>query len=130
MELGKSMEKHNDVVVKLANHVITTVAKDSNLVFSPMSINVLLSLIAAGSNSVSKEQILSFLMSPSTDHLNALLPKTVSVVLADGSERSDLCLSAANGVWINKSFSLKPSFKELLENSYKATCSQVDFATN
>ncbi|VVB05102.1 unnamed protein product [Arabis nemorensis] len=128
MNLGKSMEKHNDVVVKLAKHVITTVAKDSNLVFSPTSINVLLSLIAAGSNSSSKEQILSFLMSPSTDHLNGILTKIVSIALSEGSERSDLCLSTANGVWINNSVPLKTYFKELLENSYKATCSQVDFA--
>ncbi|KFK39255.1 hypothetical protein AALP_AA3G220500 [Arabis alpina] len=122
------MEKHNDVVVKLAKHVITTVAKNSNLVFSPTSINVMLSLIAAGSNSVSKEQILSFLMSPSTDHLNAILTKIVSIALTDGNERSYLRLSTANGVWINNYVSLKTSFKELLENSYKATCSQVDFA--
>ncbi|KAG7567923.1 Serpin domain [Arabidopsis thaliana x Arabidopsis arenosa] len=122
MELGKSIENQNNVVVKLAKKVIDTMANGSNVVFSPMSINVLLSLIAAGSNSVTKEEILSFLMSPSTDHLNAVLAK-----MTDG-ERSDLCLSTANGVWINKSNSLQPSFKELLEKSYKATYSQVDFA--
>ncbi|MBW1279590.1 serpin family protein, partial [Escherichia coli] len=66
------MEKYNDVVVRLANHVIASAANGSNLVFSPMSINVLLSLIAAGSSSISKEQILSFLMSPSMNHLNAI----------------------------------------------------------
>ncbi|XP_010429663.1 PREDICTED: serpin-Z3-like [Camelina sativa] len=125
MESGKSIEKQNDVVVRLAKQVIDTVANGFNLVFSPTSINVLLSLIAAGSNSVTKEQILSFLMSPSTDHLNSALAKLTD----GGTERSDLCLSAANGVWMDKSVSLKPSFKELLENSYNATCSQVDFAT-
>jgi len=74
-----------------------------------------------------KNKILSFLNSPSTDHLTQVLAKIVSVALADGSERSDLRLSAANGVWIDKYLSLKPSFKDLLENSYKATCSHVDF---
>ncbi|CAH8341242.1 unnamed protein product [Eruca vesicaria subsp. sativa] len=127
MELGKAIEEHNNVVVRLAKHVIDTVAAGSNLVFSPMSINVLLSIIAAGSSAATREQILSFLMSPSTEHLNTVLTEIVSVALADGSERSDLCLSAANGVWVDQSISLKPSFKELLENSYKATCSQVDF---
>ncbi|CAD5319566.1 unnamed protein product [Arabidopsis thaliana] len=126
MELGKSIENQNNVVARLAKKVIETdVANGSNVVFSPMSINVLLSLIAAGSNPVTKEEILSFLMSPSTDHLNTVLAK-----IADGgTERSDLCLSTAHGVWIDKSSYLKPSFKELLENSYKASCSQVDFAT-
>ncbi|CAE6011755.1 unnamed protein product [Arabidopsis arenosa] len=124
MELGKSIENQNNVVVKLAKKVIDTMANGSNVVFSPMSINVLLSLIAAGSNSVTKEEILSFLMSPSTDHLNAVLAKMTD----GGTERSDLCLSTANGVWIDKSVSLQSSFKELLEKSYKATYSQVDFA--
>ncbi|KAG7572392.1 Serpin superfamily [Arabidopsis suecica] len=125
MDLGKSIENQNNVVVRLAKQVIDTIANGSNLVFSPTSINVLLSLIAAGSSPNTKEEILSFLMSPSTDHLNALLAK----ISDSGPERSDLCLSAANGVWVDKSVSLKSSFKELLENSYKATCSQVDFAT-
>lgn len=125
MELGKSIENQNDVVVRLTKHVISTIANGSNLVFSPTSINVLLSLIAAGSSCVTKEKILSFLMLPSTDHLNIVLAKII-----DGdTERSDLRLSLANGVWIDKFFSLKPSFKALLENSYKATCNQVDFAT-
>ncbi|AEC07675.1 Serine protease inhibitor (SERPIN) family protein [Arabidopsis thaliana] len=125
MELGKSIENHNDVVVRLTKHVIATVANGSNLVFSPISINVLLSLIAAGSCSVTKEQILSFLMLPSTDHLNLVLAQ----IIDGGTEKSDLRLSIANGVWIDKFFSLKLSFKDLLENSYKATCSQVDFAS-
>ncbi|KAG7564538.1 Serpin domain [Arabidopsis suecica] len=129
MELGKSMENQNDVMVLLAKHVIATVAYSSNLVFSPMSINILLCLIAAGSNCATKEQILSFLTLPSSNHLNAVLAKTVSVAFADGMERSDLHLSTAYGVWIDKSLSFKPSFKDLLENSYNATCSQVDFAT-
>ncbi|KAL0713988.1 hypothetical protein Bca4012_020966 [Brassica carinata] len=127
MELGNAIEKQNDVVVRLAKHVIDTVAAGSNLVFSPMSINILLSIIAAGSCAATKEQILSFLMSPSTEHLNAVLTQIVSVALADGSGRSDLCLSAANGAWVDKSLPLKLSFKELLEKSYKANCSQVDF---
>ncbi|CAH2064559.1 unnamed protein product [Thlaspi arvense] len=121
IELGKSMENHNDVVVMLAKHVIATVSNGSNFVFSPTSINLLLCLIAAGSSCVAKERILSFLMLPSSNHLNA--------VLANGNERSDLHLSIANGVWIDKSFSIKPSFKELLENSYNATCNQVDFSS-
>lgn len=150
------MEKQNDVVVRLAKHVITTVADGSSLVFSPTSINVLLSIIAAGSSSVTKEQIISFLNSPSTDHLNTILAEIVSVALRDVNmvstpqgrsspcqsidglgpdfwslldDRESSCvrLSAANGVWIDKSVSLKPSFKEILENSYKATCSEVDF---
>ncbi|CAN6896941.1 unnamed protein product [Brassica oleracea] len=127
MELGQSTEMQNDVMVLLAKHVIATVANGSNFVFSPMSVNLLLCLIAAGSSCVSKQQILTFLMSPSSDHLNAVLAKMVSVVHANGTERSDLRLSMATGVWIDQSLSVKPSFKEVLENSFKGNCSHVDF---
>nr|VDD56895.1 unnamed protein product [Brassica oleracea] len=127
MELGQSTEMQNDVMVLLAKHVIATVANGSNFVFSPMSVNLLLCLIAAGSTCVSKQQILTFLMSPSSDHLNAVLAKMVSVVHANGTERSDLRLSMATGVWIDQSLSVKPSFKEVLENSFKGNCSHVDF---
>ncbi|KAF3494686.1 hypothetical protein DY000_02055708 [Brassica cretica] len=127
MELGQSTEIQNDVMVLLAKHVIATVANGSNFVFSPMSVNLLLCLIAAGSSCVSKQQILTFLMSPSSDHLNAVLAKMVSVVHANGTERSDLRLSMATGVWIDQSLSVKPSFKEVLENSFKGNCSHVDF---
>ncbi|CAH2064558.1 unnamed protein product [Thlaspi arvense] len=129
-ELGKSMEMQNDVAVIFAKHVIATVANSTNLVFSPTSINVLLCLIAAGSSSFAKERILSFLMLPSSDHLNAVLAKTIFVNLADSGERSNIVrFSAAYSVWIDKSLSFKPSYKELLDNSYKATSSQVDFAS-
>ncbi|KAF3572056.1 hypothetical protein F2Q69_00061419 [Brassica cretica] len=94
---------------------------------SHQSVNLLLCLIAAGSSCVSKQQILTFLMSPSSDHLNAVLAKMVSVVHANGTERSDLRLSMATGVWIDQSLSVKPSFKEVLENSFKGNCSHVDF---
>ncbi|CAH8382280.1 unnamed protein product [Eruca vesicaria subsp. sativa] len=129
MKIGNSTEMQNDIVVKLATHLIATVATGSNLVFSPKSINVLLCLIAAGSSCVAKQGILSLLMLPSSDHLNAVLSKTLSITLVNGTERSDLQLSMANGVWIDKYLSLKPSFKKLLENSNKATCNQFDFAS-
>ncbi|KFK32512.1 hypothetical protein AALP_AA6G252400 [Arabis alpina] len=126
MEFEKSIEKQNDVVVRLTKHVIATVANGSNLVFSPTSINILLNLIAAGSSCVTKEQILSFVMSPSTVHLNAVLARIAD---NNGMEISDLRLFTANGVWIDRSIPLKPFFKDLLQNSYKATCNHVDFAT-
>ncbi|CAG7865046.1 unnamed protein product [Brassica rapa] len=53
----------NDVMVLLAKHVIATVASGSNFVFSPMSVNLLLCLIAAGSSCVSKQQILTLTQS-------------------------------------------------------------------
>ncbi|CAA7031142.1 unnamed protein product [Microthlaspi erraticum] len=121
MEL-KSTEKQNVTVVRLAKHVIATVANGSNIVFSPTSINALLSLIAVGSSHVSKENILSFLMLPSTDHLNAVWPRWQIA--------ARLVMCAAYSVWIDKMTNLSPSnllLKSFLENFYSCIYSQVDF---
>lgn len=40
-----------------------------------------------------------------------------------------LRLSFANGIWVDKSLPLKHSYKQILENVFKATCKQVDFQT-
>ncbi|KAL1214168.1 Serpin-ZX [Cardamine amara subsp. amara] len=129
MDVRESISMQNEVSMSLAKQVITTVSKGSNVIFSPASINVILSIIAAGSTGATKDQILSFLKFTSTDQLNAFSSDIVSVVLADGSVNGGPKLSAANGVWIDKSLSFKPSFAKLLEDSYKATSNQADFQT-
>ncbi|CAE5959579.1 unnamed protein product [Arabidopsis arenosa] len=127
MDVRESISMQNQVSMNLAKHVITTVSKNSNVVFSPASINVILSIIAAGSTGATKDQILSFLKFSSTDQLNSFSSDIVSAVLADGSANGGPKLSVANGVWIDKSLSFNLSFKKLLEDSYKAASNQADF---
>ncbi|KAM7504730.1 hypothetical protein LguiB_003634 [Lonicera macranthoides] len=55
-----------------------TAAKESNTVLSPLSIHVVLSLIATGSKGQTLDQLLSFLKSNSTDDLNSLSSQLVS----------------------------------------------------
>ncbi|CAA7048069.1 unnamed protein product [Microthlaspi erraticum] len=129
MDVRESISMQNQVSLSLAKHVITTVSKNSNVIFSPASINVVLSVIAAGSTGASKDQILSFLNFSSIDQLNSFSSDIVSAVLADGSANGGPKLSAANGVWIDKSLSFKPSFKKLLDDSYNAASNQADFQT-
>ncbi|CAN4092769.1 unnamed protein product [Withania somnifera] len=38
------------------------------------------------------------------------------------------CLSVANGAWIDQSLSFKQSFKQVMDNVYKAVAASVDFA--
>ncbi|MDP1188999.1 serpin family protein, partial [Klebsiella pneumoniae] len=71
MDLRETIGNHNDVTFSLAKHVIATEAKESNLILSPPSINVVLSLIAAGARGSTLAQLLSFLKSQSTDQLNS-----------------------------------------------------------
>ena len=129
MDVRESVGNQTDVALSLTKHVALTEAKDSNLVFSPSSIHVLLSLISAGSKGPTLDQLLSFLKFKSDDQLNTFASELVAVVFADGSPSGGPRLSVANGVWIDKSLSLKNTFKQVVDNVYKAASNQVDFQT-
>ena len=105
-------------------------AKNSNLVLSPASLHIVLSLIASGwtgSSGSTRDQTIKFLKSKSSDDLNKLSSELVSVVFAVGSAIGGPKLSFANGVWVDQTLPLKPTFKQVVDNVYKATSNQVDF---
>uniref|UniRef100_A0A0D9XQG3 Serpin domain-containing protein n=1 Tax=Leersia perrieri TaxID=77586 RepID=A0A0D9XQG3_9ORYZ len=77
-------------------------AQDSNLIFSPLSI-----------------------------HLEAFVRGVVmDRVLADQSPIGGPCVSFACGSWIDKSYSLKPSYRDSIVETYKGHTSTVDFKNN
>ncbi|KAA8528574.1 hypothetical protein F0562_035929 [Nyssa sinensis] len=129
MDLRQSVSNQTDVSLGIAKHVLLKEAKDSNLVFSPLSVHVVLSLIAAGSEGPTLEQLLSFLKSKTNDDLNSFSSELVALVLADGSLSGGPKLSFANGVWIDQSLPFKPSFKRIVDTVYKAASNHVDFQT-
>ncbi|KAL6982836.1 hypothetical protein U1Q18_016229 [Sarracenia purpurea var. burkii] len=129
MDLRQSIENQTNVSLSIAKQVVADEAKDSNLVFSPLSIHVVLSLVAAGSKGPTLDQLLSFLKSKSADDLNSLTSQFITLVLADGGPRGGPRLSFANGVWIDQSLPLKPSFKHVVDTVYKSASNHVDFQT-
>ncbi|KAL8058881.1 hypothetical protein ABFX02_03G050500 [Erythranthe guttata] len=128
MDLQQSIQNQSDFSLSLAKHVITTHAKDKNLVFSPLSIHIALSMVAAGSDGPTRDQLLGFLKSKSIEDLNFLSSEIVTPVFAkdDGGRRRPR-LSLANSVWVEQSNCLKPAFREIMHNSYKAASNHVDF---
>ncbi|MBA0775250.1 hypothetical protein Gotri_010406 [Gossypium trilobum] len=127
MDLRESITSQTDVALTLTKHVLQTEAKDSNLLFSPLSIHVVLSLIAAGAKGPTLDQLLSFLKFKSNDQLSSFSSELVSVVFADGSPAGGPRLSFANGVWLDRSLPLKPSFEQVVDNVYNAASKLVDF---
>jgi len=85
IDVGEAMKKQNDVAIFLTGIVISSVAKNSNFVFSPASINAALTMVAASSGGEQGEElrsfILSFLKSSSTDELNAIFREIASVAI-------------------------------------------------
>ncbi|XP_018482910.1 serpin-ZX-like [Raphanus sativus] len=131
MDLRKSVGKQNELALRVAKHVIATTpgAKTSNLVFSPASINVVLSFLAAKSGGSTADHILSLLQASSTNELNTVSSKIITDILADSTRSGGPTISTANGVWTEKTVPVEPSFRNLIENSYKAAFNLVDFRT-
>ncbi|XP_006354930.1 serpin-ZX-like [Solanum tuberosum] len=128
MDLHESITSQTDISFMLAKHVFSNVVKgDTNLVLSPLSIQIVLGLIAAGSDGPTQDQLLCFLKSKSIDELNSLYSHITNVVFRDGSPNGGLRLSVANGIWIDQTLPLKPSFKQVVDNVYKAASEYVDF---
>ncbi|EYU25361.1 hypothetical protein MIMGU_mgv1a020709mg, partial [Erythranthe guttata] len=128
MDLQQSIQNQSDFSLSLAKHVITTHARDKNLVFSPLSIHIALSMVAAGSDGPTRDELLGFLKSKSIEDLNFLVSEIVTGVFSksNGGHRRPR-LSLANGVWVEQSNRLKPAFREIMHNSYKAVSNHVDF---
>jgi len=101
--------------------------KKKNVVLSPLSLQTVLSIVAAGSEGPTQRQLLSFLGSKSIDHLNSLSSHLVSTVLDDAAPFGGPRLSFVNSVWFEKSLSVYPSFKEIVANDYFATLRSLDF---
>ncbi|PON99179.1 Serpin family [Trema orientale] len=127
MDIRETVSNQTHVALSVTKHLLQTDGKDSNVVFSPASIHVVLSLIAAGSKGTTLDQLLSFLKAKSSDQLNSFASELVPVVLADGSSGGGPRLSFANCAWVEMSLPLKPSFEQIVGTSYKATLNQVDF---
>ncbi|XP_021718729.1 serpin-ZX-like [Chenopodium quinoa] len=127
MDLRQSITDQTDVSLSLTSHVSSIEATNTNLVLSPLSLHVVLSLIAAGSSGSTRDQVLSYLKSKSSDDLNKLSSELVSLVFADGSAAGGPKLSFANGVWVDQTLPLKPTFKQIVDDVYKAASNQVDF---
>ncbi|KAL7108959.1 hypothetical protein ACP275_06G145700 [Erythranthe tilingii] len=130
MELHRqSILNQTDVSFSLAKQLISTDFKDKNVIFSPLSIHILLGMIAAGSKGPTRDQMLGFFKSSSIEELNSLLAQHVTKVFANGEPLGGPCLSLVNGVWVDQSLNFKPHYKEIIENGYRAASYRVDFLT-
>ena len=127
---------NTDFCLELTNQILQNEAeKGTNFVASPLSLHVMLGLIAAGSKGQTLQQLLHFLGSTNVGDLNMLSSKTIS--LASPAEEGDdqnlaggPVLSFINGAWLDQRFTnLKSSFHGIVNSSYKSQLTSVDFAT-
>ncbi|XP_058781210.1 serpin-ZX-like [Vicia villosa] len=128
--LADSTTNQTEVSLAIAKHLFSKEEyKEKNIVFSPLSLQIILSIIAVGSDGSTQHQLLEFLRANSTDQLKTLCSQLVSYVLADNSPAGGPLVSFVNGVWIQRSLSLQHSFKKSVATDFKAAIDSVDFAT-
>jgi serpin B len=105
----------------------------SNAAYSPLSLHVGLSLLAAGARGATREQLVATLWtgeaSEEAEGLQALAEQVVQLVLTDASCVGGPHIAFANGIFVDASLALKPSFQELAVGRYKANVQSADFQT-
>jgi serpin B len=122
----ESMITRTNVSLKIAQHLFSK-QSNNNIVFSPLSIQVILSIIAAGSEGTTQQQLLDFLSFKSIDQLNSITSRIVSVILKDAAPSGGPRLSVANGVWVEQTLSLQTSFQKIVSSDFQAKLASVDF---
>lgn len=104
---------------------LTATRTRDNVFVSPYSIAVSLAMLSNGSKGTTKEAILKTIHSQgqSSESLNdanhGLIQQT--------NQTSAVQLAVANGLWIERSASLNPTFTQALESSYMAETQNLDF---
>lgn len=126
MDLRESIANQTNVSLSVAKHLFSK-ESDNNIVFSPLSLQVVLSIIASGSEGPTQQELFNFLQSKSTDHLNYFASQLVSVILSDAAPAGGPLLSFVDGVWVDQTLSLQPSFQQIVATDFKAALSSVDF---
>ncbi|WJX34861.1 hypothetical protein P8452_22930 [Trifolium repens] len=127
--LHKSSTNQTNVSITMAEHLFSENSNNKNIVFSPLSLQVILSIIAAGSEGPTQQQLLNFLRFRSIHDLTSFFSKLVPFMLKDAAPFGGPRLSFANGAWVEKTLPLRPSFKRIVSSEYKATLASVDFLT-
>ncbi|PWA58742.1 serpin-ZX [Artemisia annua] len=106
--------------------------KNGNFVCSPLSLDILLGMLAAGAEGETLKQLLGFLGHESVDQLLSESPTSIlfSNILSKPRKggKEDLEFSLVNCIWVdNKVAPVRSSYQKVLETVYKTEARYVDF---
>jgi serpin B len=104
------------------------VQNGKNAVMSPLSISTALAMAGAGAKGDTLKELNTVLKLPEGKAMHEFCAQIKSAVLKDGSSAGGPCLQFANGLWVDKSMTLKPQFQEQVKTSYGAEARAADFS--
>lgn len=98
---------------------------DKNIIVSPLSMAVLLSMTANGTDGEERQMVLDYLGVDDTNSLNSLV-KTLLEKLPEADNQTKFL--SVNSVWVNNLFILNDSFSSFMSDSYRADINMVNFS--
>ncbi len=102
--------------LSLFNAAVASSSESANVVVSPYSAGMALSMLSEGAEGQTKSEIEAVLKGSSYK----------SDVLKSSS---DYTISSANSIWLHSGFSILPAFREVIEGPYAAKVSERDFSS-
>ncbi|KAL2630039.1 hypothetical protein R1flu_014725 [Riccia fluitans] len=98
-----------------------------NSLLSPISITTAVAMAGAGAKGKTLEEIRAVLKLPEGEAMHQFTSQLKSAILKDGADVGGPSLHFANGLWVEKTLTLKPSFQELVKGKYGAEASLANF---
>ena len=106
---------------------IGTGGSQKNAALSPISVSIVVAMVASGAKGPTLQQILSTINLPSSDTLREFASQVHAVLLADATSLGGPLLEFANSVWVQQTLPLNPSFTEVLHSNYGVAVHPADF---
>ncbi|PKL22431.1 MAG: serine proteinase inhibitor [Spirochaetae bacterium HGW-Spirochaetae-4] len=97
-----------------------------NMLFSPASVHIALSMTLNGAGSSTRDEMLGIL-SPPDATLETLNAETAAMVASFENLREGTALSVANSLWIDQHYPVSPRFVTDMERSFQAETASLDF---
>ena len=102
--------------------------KNGNFVCSPLSLDIVLGMLAAGAEGQTLKQLLEFLGHETIDKFLTKSPSSKLFKKKLSNPKTGLECSLANGVWVDKKVEpVQSSYQKVLKTVYKTEASSVDF---
>ncbi|KAG7209629.1 hypothetical protein KM043_011279 [Ampulex compressa] len=102
-----------------------TKGKEQNLICSPLSAEIVLSMVTYGAKGNTKQQLIDVLKLPQDDNLGKNGHQSLINTLQDVKSVE---LKLANKVFIAKNFLIKPEYQQMTQDVYHSTSESLNFA--
>jgi serpin B len=102
-------------------------SRSGNLFFSPFSISTAVAMAYGGAEGATAEEMAAALRLPSGQ--DRLHPAFADLLKQVKSKCRGVELSLANGLWAQRGYAFRESFKDLVKTHYGAELSELDFST-